>query len=247
MHSGLKYLALPPDSRSAQTPRHRNGCRPEAGTECRREAVTGSNQVGFPIRTFWDQWVFSPPPDLSQSTTSFIASCCQGIHQTPFSRLIRSRRRQALLRCGGSNRKPAPWPPGPEVFDPMARPRQTRPGSDRPNSPPKGTRQAITVSILDLERLSLVVRTSGRSGTSIPSYPDARTAFAPHSAQTQKRLVFLLSSRCQSSGRLNPDNLLSSLPIRQPNTPQGALANPVVTCVTRIRRSGSLASRSTLA
>jgi hypothetical protein len=55
-------------------------------------------QVGFPIRTFRDQRVLSPPPDLSQSATSFIASCCQGIHQTPLSRLIRSRRRQALLR-----------------------------------------------------------------------------------------------------------------------------------------------------
>ena len=41
--------------------------------------------------------MLSPPPGLTQSATSFIASCCQGIHQTPFSRLIRSRRRQALL------------------------------------------------------------------------------------------------------------------------------------------------------
>ena len=55
-------------------------------------------QVGCPIRRFRDQRVLSPPPDLSQSATSFIASCCQGIHQTPLSRLIRSRRRQALLR-----------------------------------------------------------------------------------------------------------------------------------------------------
>src|SRR4051794_25788437 len=55
-------------------------------------------QVGFPIRTSRDQRVLSPPPGLSQSATSFIASCCQGIHQTPLSRLIRSRRRRALLR-----------------------------------------------------------------------------------------------------------------------------------------------------
>ena len=59
-------------------------------------------QVGCPIRRFRDQRVLSPPPDLSQSATSFIASCCQGIHQTPLSRLIRSRRRQALLREAGS-------------------------------------------------------------------------------------------------------------------------------------------------
>ena len=45
-------------------------------------------QVGFPIRKFMDQSSFSAPHDLSQSITSFIASYCQGIHQTPLSRLI---------------------------------------------------------------------------------------------------------------------------------------------------------------
>ena len=49
-------------------------------------------QVGCPIRRFLDQSLFSAPQDLSQSITSFIASYCQGIHQTPFSRLIRSRK-----------------------------------------------------------------------------------------------------------------------------------------------------------
>jgi hypothetical protein len=34
------------------------------------------------------QSLFSAPHSLSQSITSFIASYCQGIHQTPFSRLI---------------------------------------------------------------------------------------------------------------------------------------------------------------
>ena len=43
-----------------------------------------------------DQSLFSAPHNLSQSITSFIASYCQGIHQTPFSRLIWSRRRQAF-------------------------------------------------------------------------------------------------------------------------------------------------------
>ena len=51
--------------------------------------VTITNcQVGCPIRKFMDQSLFSAPHDLSQSITSFIASYCQGIHQTPFSRLI---------------------------------------------------------------------------------------------------------------------------------------------------------------
>jgi hypothetical protein len=55
-------------------------------------------QVGFPIRKFTDQSLFSAPRNLSQSTTSFIASYCQGIHQTPFSRLIRSRRRKIVFQ-----------------------------------------------------------------------------------------------------------------------------------------------------
>ena len=54
-----------------------------------RQTTTGY-QVGFPIRKSMDQRVLSPPHGLSQSATSFIASYRQGIHQTPFSRLIRS-------------------------------------------------------------------------------------------------------------------------------------------------------------
>jgi hypothetical protein len=45
-------------------------------------------QVGSPIQKSMDQSLFSAPHGLSQSITSFIASYCQGIHQTPFSRLI---------------------------------------------------------------------------------------------------------------------------------------------------------------
>ena len=94
MYSGQKYLVQHPDSRRANhTPN-----RPRAGAERACEAITRSCQVGFPIRTSRDQRVLSPPPGLSQSATSFIASCCQGIHQTPFSRLIRSGRRRALLQ-----------------------------------------------------------------------------------------------------------------------------------------------------
>ena len=59
---------------------------------------TDQYQVGFPIRKFPDQRVLSPPRNLSQSATSFIASYRLGIHQTPFSRLIRSSRRTACNR-----------------------------------------------------------------------------------------------------------------------------------------------------
>ena len=39
---------------------------------------------GCPIRKFPDQSVLPAPRDLSQVTTSFIASVCQGIHREPF-------------------------------------------------------------------------------------------------------------------------------------------------------------------
>ena len=52
------------------------------------KATTTNIQVGFPIRRSMDQSLFSAPHGLSQSITSFIASYCQGIHQTPLSRLI---------------------------------------------------------------------------------------------------------------------------------------------------------------
>ena len=42
-----------------------------------------------------DQSLFPAPHGLTQGITSFIASCCQGIHQTPFSRLIWSGKRKA--------------------------------------------------------------------------------------------------------------------------------------------------------
>ena len=41
------------------------------------------SKVGFPIRRFTDQSLFAAPHDLSQRTTSFIASQRQGIHQIP--------------------------------------------------------------------------------------------------------------------------------------------------------------------
>jgi hypothetical protein len=54
---------------------------------CRKAIITNC-QVGCPIRRSQGQSLFSAHLRLSQSITSFIASCCQGIHQTPFSRLI---------------------------------------------------------------------------------------------------------------------------------------------------------------
>ncbi len=44
--------------------------------------------MGFPIRKFPDQSLFAAPRNLSQRTTSFIASQRQGIHRIPFRHLI---------------------------------------------------------------------------------------------------------------------------------------------------------------
>lgn len=44
-------------------------------------------KVGFPIRKFTDQSLFAAPRDLSQRTTSFVASQRQGIHRIPLRHL----------------------------------------------------------------------------------------------------------------------------------------------------------------
>ena len=107
MCSGIEYLfhstnlrSLDPSREPATGRRDRpNGRR---GADAVTRVTAGRNltfaecQVGFPIRRSTDQSLFSAPHGLSQSTTSFIASCRQGIHQTPLLRLIRSRRRRTL-------------------------------------------------------------------------------------------------------------------------------------------------------
>jgi hypothetical protein len=47
--------------------------------------------MGFPIRKFPDQSLFAAPRNLSQRTTSFIASQRQGIRRIPFRHLIVTR------------------------------------------------------------------------------------------------------------------------------------------------------------
>ena len=83
-----------------------------------RMVTTTNIQVGFPIRRSMDQSLFPAPHGLSQGITSFIASCCQGIHQTPLSRLIRSGGRQAASLLAAK--------PGPKVTFPAPRLVQTR-------------------------------------------------------------------------------------------------------------------------
>ena len=127
-----------------------------AGAERRCDQQSIDCQVGFPIRTSRDQRVLSPPPGLSQSATSFIASCCQGIHQTPLSRLIRSRRRRALLRDGWF--KPSTHPHAlDQKSSTRAHPLGRRRAGSRVLNDPRRIRQSSRSVSFDLERLSLVV------------------------------------------------------------------------------------------
>jgi hypothetical protein len=136
------------------------------------------SQVGFPIRTSRDRRVLSPPPGLSQSATSFIASCCQGIHQTPLSRLIRSRRRRALLLDGGSNRQPIPKP-WTRSLRPGTDPRQEDRPVQQARNAPKGRPSSRSVSF-DLERLLFSPRASRPSAGARPTWrtPNSVSCFA---------------------------------------------------------------------
>jgi hypothetical protein len=66
--------------------------------------------VGFPIRKFTDQSFFAAPRDLSQRSTSFIASQRQGIHRTPLRHLI------ALIINAHSPRQVTPQTPASPVL-----------------------------------------------------------------------------------------------------------------------------------
>ena len=74
------------------------------------------NAVGFPIRKSSDQSLLATPRSLSQRATSFIASQCQGIHQTPFSYLFSQNRRtqraarRQTRRTGNSTKTRYPGP-----------------------------------------------------------------------------------------------------------------------------------------
>jgi hypothetical protein len=98
-----------------EPPGHDSRARPvrEDGARAGRPRSSITGQVGCPIRRSWDQRVLSPPPGLSQSATSFIASYRQGIHRTPFLRLIRSRRRRTGASLAADAPSPSDRPMGP--------------------------------------------------------------------------------------------------------------------------------------
>ena len=64
-----------------------------------------NSEVGCPIRKSTDQRSFTTPRSLSQCSTSFIASCHQGIHQMLFSYFIKSKDLFAWLQRIGRSRQ----------------------------------------------------------------------------------------------------------------------------------------------
>ena len=97
MNSGQKSLLLisvgpkiaNPPLRKSAGPTVRDG-QPVQLSNAKRRASSEQqrSKVGFPIRKFPDQSLFAAPRNLSQRTTSFIASQRQGIHQIPLRHLI---------------------------------------------------------------------------------------------------------------------------------------------------------------
>ena len=85
--------------------------RPWLSRHRRASSEQQRSKVGFPIRKFTDQSLFAAPHDLSQRTTSFIASQRQGIHQIPLRHLIALIAKARVLYCRpiGNRSKHALW------------------------------------------------------------------------------------------------------------------------------------------
>ena len=73
--SGSRLLSLPPGTEMFQFPGFAPRAYARGDRRCRRP--------GCPIRKSWDHSFFAAPPGLSQLSTSFVASLCQGIHRAP--------------------------------------------------------------------------------------------------------------------------------------------------------------------
>jgi hypothetical protein len=146
--------------------------------------------VGCPIRRSLDQSPFPAPQSLSQGITSFIASCCQGIHQTPFSRLIRSRDGQGSRRRPRSHprrgrpfaRVPASVPPAQSCAGPGS-------GSHTFSRSPPGSDGEHSVSVLDLDTDTALGPAS------------RRTPAPPHSEEPAVLMLLFLHDVNTSSNR----------------------------------------------
>jgi hypothetical protein len=165
------------------------------------KTTTTRYQVGFPIRKSMDQRVLSPPHGLSQSATSFIASYRQGIHQTPFMRLIRSSKRKT--RSGRGRIRNPVCPPSRWTSAPRRPFGQSgawfHPWMYAQNSnglyywlsisqPPFSTNDGQLRSVyLDLERLLLPAGPHRATREQVPEQPKTAPApTSPHAGKTNK-------------------------------------------------------------
>ena len=106
--------------------------------------------MGFPIRKFPDQSLFAAPRDLSQRTTSFIASQRQGIHRTPLRHLI------ALI---ANARRSVHFAPLPKALAPATDAK--RPDSTRQSTGPRILKTGPRTGVGLFEKTSFASNASG--------------------------------------------------------------------------------------
>ena len=162
-----------------------------------------SLELGFPIRKFPDQSLFAAPRNLSQRTTSFIASQRQGIRRIPFRHLIVARNQKTedgTRNTEGLNR---PYSVGRNLF---ADPNKIR----KPDAENQIQKFSLPYSAFrhlfsDQKRPVLLQTHPGslRSGSDHDWY--ARTRTTPGAKQNRRFLLFAAVSRRLSSGK--PDAL----------------------------------------
>jgi hypothetical protein len=92
----------PKASQAGPPPSKAEACAASPRKSERASSEQQRSKVGFPIRRFPDQSLFAAPRDLSQRTTSFIASQRQGIRQTPLRHLIALIAKARFLTFTGS-------------------------------------------------------------------------------------------------------------------------------------------------
>lgn len=119
---------------------------------------------GFPIRISPDQSSFAAPRSFSQRITSFIASRCQGIHQTPLRRLTdpTSNDQRPMLRIGYVSRLIHASPCGSTIrraFQPIRRSRLCR---------QSGTAQHLQSALIQLHRAPAATPIAGAPHTRRP-------------------------------------------------------------------------------
>ena len=204
-----------------------NDANPKVGTVAPRRRL----EVGFPIRKFTDQSPFAAPHDLSQRTTSFIASQRQGIHRILLRHLIaliidapRSHSRGVKPQKVQASGRPPRQTNHPAA---LAHPRH---GADKQEPRPRSGRPPVQeVGPKDqLLRTHPRAQRSSQSPTRLKMLMP-RTTAGPHDPATRRlpdraeppslaprQVGCVLSSRCHVGSRIIP-----ALRLMQPGAPFG--------------------------